>query len=783
MLLQKNYAIEILDTGRTAGPTAKLCIFYGITGVCQLQVDRKTVPLEKNAVFLLPPGKTVRLDLEGGALAAIISLDCIGLRELSPKIQHSFSMSSRDSDGEWYGELQRRVQGLLLAFTGGGRAQTFRELGEYYLLLHLLFQRFQTGDTSGSSDTDRASQLMAMLWESDRATLSLQELASRLYLSTAAASRLFRSVTGESFSSYKKRARMEQVERELKQGEKPITTIAVEAGFSSASVFNRTFKESFGVTPSQYRKEMKDNRPAEPWNEKIFLRVFEILEQEQSARRAGRLHRVTASVSETIPCGRWKNRILNVGTAHLLQNAAVQRQVSFLAERLDIEYVRLWSLFSPQMLLWDGTERHFNFSFLDAVLDFCVDSRLKLHLDLAQRKDFSLASERSEIYSHSTQEEVEWFPLAEAFLQHIRRRYTEEAVSQWVFELTFYLNDQPYSSQLSDLEVWKQGYTLIKSVLPGARVAGPGLICSSAKRDMRKVIERYAASEFPPDIFTTVNYPYDFEGTLEEESIFQKQKQKVDDRDFLAQQAGFVRQTLRELGFAGEYWVTDWGFSLANRNYMQDSCFRGAAVLRQLLNAQGAAEAFGVFCATDLLSAYGDVGSVLTGSAGLLSQGGVHKPVYYAYRFLGTLGRRQLCRTEHCIITAEGERDIRIICFNTKALGHQYYLLEENAHRPDQLDGLFVDLEPLEIELVLAGFREDQGPYCIRQRILNEAQGGPLGKWVALGCSSNLSRGDMEFLERTSIPAVTLEQREAPGGQLCLRFRMEPNELRSITIN
>ena len=78
-----------------------------------------------------------------------------------------------------------------------------------------------------------------------------------------------------------------------------------------------------------------------------------------------------------------------------------------------------------------------------------------------------------------------------------------------------------------------------------------------------------------------------------------------------------------------------------------------------MLTAQGAADAFGVFCATDILSAYGDAGSVLTGSAGLLSQGGVRKPVYYAYRFLRTLGRWQLCQTEHCIINyrlAQGKK-------------------------------------------------------------------------------------------------------------------------------
>ena len=110
---------------------------------------------------------------------------------------------------------------------------------------------------------------------------------------------------------------------------------------------------------------MKSKRPAEATDESTFLRVFQILEQEQKERQTGQLHQAVASVGKAVSCKRWQNRILNVGPAHLLQSAAVQKQVAFLAERLEIEYVRLWSLFSPQMLLGGGGEKHFNFAFLD----------------------------------------------------------------------------------------------------------------------------------------------------------------------------------------------------------------------------------------------------------------------------------------------------------------------------------------------------------------------------------------------------------------------------------
>ena len=186
MLPPKSYEIEIVDADYTAGPAAELRILYGITGLCWLRVDGRTIPLEKNAVFLLPPEKEARLDLQDGALAAVISLDCMGFRTLSYQMQRSFSIESQELTGEWHRELQRRVQELLLVFTGGGKSRAFRELGEYYLLLDLLLQRFQTFDVSNAPNADRAGQMMAALWGAGGASISLRELAARLYLSTLA---------------------------------------------------------------------------------------------------------------------------------------------------------------------------------------------------------------------------------------------------------------------------------------------------------------------------------------------------------------------------------------------------------------------------------------------------------------------------------------------------------------------------------------------------------------------------------------------------------------------
>ena len=187
--------------------------------------------------------------------------------------------------------------------------------------------------------------------------------------------------------------------------------------------------------------------------------------------------------------------------------------------------------------------------------------------------------------------------------------------------------------------------------------------------------------------------------------------------------------------------------------------------------------AIGIFFASDLLSVYADSSSVLSGSGGLLSRHGIHKPAYYAFRFLHQLGRDKLAQTANCIVTEESKNDIRILCFNSKALGPKYYLVEENAHRPQELNGLYSDLEPLWMELVLEGM--EAPAYHIRQRVLNAEKGSVLDKWAALDCAENLTRSN---LERTAMPEMLMEKAAPAGGDLRLKFRMEPNEMRAIII-
>lgn len=91
------------------------------------------------------------------------------------------------------------------------------------------------------------------LFKTERLTLT--QLASELGLLSRDVSRAINLTTQKSFNEYINQLRVDYVCQLLtSHHDHSITDLAFMAGFSSKAVFNRSFKQVTGLTPSQYRK-------------------------------------------------------------------------------------------------------------------------------------------------------------------------------------------------------------------------------------------------------------------------------------------------------------------------------------------------------------------------------------------------------------------------------------------------------------------------------------------------------------------------------------------------
>jgi AraC-like DNA-binding protein len=144
--------------------------------------------------------------------------------------------------------------GLLLHFLGIRKANVLSNLAA-------------PAAQAGTPSSPLAEQLVELM-ERDRAfatdALTISGLAARL---STQPHRLRKVINGElgyrNFNTFINLCRVREIAGRLGQEEyrdTPLLTLALDAGFRSLAPFNRTFREHFGVTPSEYRKKLQQEK-------------------------------------------------------------------------------------------------------------------------------------------------------------------------------------------------------------------------------------------------------------------------------------------------------------------------------------------------------------------------------------------------------------------------------------------------------------------------------------------------------------------------------------------
>lgn len=759
-------------------------LLYVIEGNCVCTVGRKQFEMQQQDILLLNSSESHLLAVDHNTLVCRIWIPCEHLGGWQDDDYIRFRCNSLTDAGYKYTELRKNLIFILLDYAEPNRKQVFGQLGRYYLLLDKLMTDFQerthlTGKNAEWEDDRKMLRIMQYIHANIGEKMSLSELADGLYMSPSTLSRFFHKKTGVFFNQYIKNVRLQKVAEALEKTDMPATRLAVEYGFSSPSAMSTEFKTGFGMTPSEYRRQYQTaiEKEEQAEKQKWLLQILQV-EKEQLSGNAESLS-ICADTSMSRTYKMWKNCIANIGPAYILEAANMRNHVLALKEQLHIEYVRVWSLFSERLVMRGKNGGDINFLKLDEIFDFCVENHLKLFLDLAPRTNTALASESRAIYR--TEEGIEfesqtdWEKCLEKFCSHIVWRYGQEVVGTWIFEFTFFLNTKPYfvSDLYSPRIVWSHGSRIIKRNIQNAKVAGPGLRVTMDAEVLDSILQNFMSAEVKPDIFTSYNFPYEVETG--------GQYHKLSDIQFLGKQIEQVKSLLKKYDFEGSYYITDWNNSLANRNYIQDSCYRGTFILKNVLDHYDKVDEMGFWYMSDLLNVYYDTAGILSGSAGVLTKDGIRKPAFYAFKFLSELGNLLIEKGENYIITKNDEGHIRILCFNNKNLSPKYFLVEEDRHKPEGISQLFLNKDSLNLKIRLKKLPYND-TFVVRQKIVNENNGSILNQWIEMGCEKELLPEDIQYLRRTSVPAVKIQRIHMEDQHLELNIEMAPHEMRWISI-
>jgi AraC-like DNA-binding protein len=105
------------------------------------------------------------------------------------------------------------------------------------------------------AETDQVNALINRIMRDFAQPMSAAELAAELGMTESRFSRFFRRATGNTFTEFVNRIRVNRAGQLLMETNRLVTHICHEVGFNNVANFNRRFLEVNGVTPSEYRRQ------------------------------------------------------------------------------------------------------------------------------------------------------------------------------------------------------------------------------------------------------------------------------------------------------------------------------------------------------------------------------------------------------------------------------------------------------------------------------------------------------------------------------------------------
>jgi signal transduction histidine kinase/DNA-binding response OmpR family regulator/ligand-binding sensor domain-containing protein len=125
-------------------------------------------------------------------------------------------------------------------------------------LFHKTIEITPSSITTTSLDEELIKEALLIVEQNmDNSEFSVEKLASGLAFSRRQLSRKFQSITGLSPSEFIRSVRLKRAAQLLKDSHYNISEISDMVGFGSVKYFNMNFKEEFGLTPTQYRTQLK----------------------------------------------------------------------------------------------------------------------------------------------------------------------------------------------------------------------------------------------------------------------------------------------------------------------------------------------------------------------------------------------------------------------------------------------------------------------------------------------------------------------------------------------
>lgn len=454
----------------------------------------------------------------------------------------------------------------------------------------------------------------------------------------------------------------------------------------------------------------------------------------------------------------------------ILRKAAVD-QLGDVHENCGFKYLRFHGLFHEDMAVYSeeaGKPIH-NFQYVDLVYDTILEKGMRPFVELGFMPEALSSGSKCVFWwkaNVTTPKNYDlWGGLVRDFTAHMQERYGREEVKQWFFEVWNEPNYPAFfSGNMNDyFHLYDVSAQAVKSVCPDYPVGGPA---TAGNGWVRELIQHCTTNKVPLDFISTHTYGVtslmDEFGKMEDfllpgDTVISDPVKKVHEQ--------IASSAMPQLPL----YYTEWSTSSSSRDPVHDSYVSAPYILNTLKRCNGYAKAMSYWTYTDVFEEAGPPPTPFHGGFGLINLQGLHKPSYFAYKFLHALGDTELACNDPSATVCRSEKGVQALVWN-------YTTLKQDACNRVffKRDLPAKQIEP--VELVLKHL--PSGSYDLKIYCVGYHRNDVYGAFLAMGSPANPTREQVATLAKASNgePMSTESIQVTSAGEFHHKLEMRQND-------
>lgn len=335
-------------------------------------------------------------------------------------------------------------------------------------------------------------------------------------------------------------------------------------------------------------------------------------------------------------------------------------------DELGFRYIRFHDIFHDDMGVYREVEGRpvYDWTRIDQLYDRFLAMGIKPFVELGFTPDAMKTSDQTLFYwqgntSHPQPEK--WVGLIDAFVKHLIARYGAEEVRSWYFEFWNEPNLDGFwerADQAAYFDYYVRTARAIKAIDPALRVGGPSTAGAAWIPEFLAYADQHQAAV---DFVTTHTYGVEG-GFLDEKGEGDNKLSRSPDA--IVSDVRKVRAQIEASSHPGlPLFFTEWSTSYNPRDPIHDDYFGAAYILDKLRASEGLAQGMSYWAYSDLFEEPGPQTRPFDGGFGLMTPQGVRKPTWFAYKYLNSLGDRELATGDAQSIAAVKDDVVQILAW------------------------------------------------------------------------------------------------------------------------